>query len=176
MDFQLVPTLAKIIVCGALDRLRGSGIIPGGKTAFKVLYALFVFGLIEGHGWPFLLSFSLGFVVGESIGWGEPLGAFIGSRELNEDRLEWWQIGPLAESPGLAVLFRGLLWGLCTLPACLFSLRSVLIFIWAITLAFFLAALICRLWARHDDYAWEAHEFVRGVLLAIFIFLGTTYG
>ena len=169
----MIENMMFILLLGALDRLRGSGWIPGTKAMFQVLYGLATAWLLCGGDiFPsFILVFSLFFTVGVSIGWGEPLGAFIANRPLKIENLEVWQVGMLKKNATLAVITRGLIWGLCTLPAAYYSLNLTLTFILSITISFFLAAFITRLWVRKDVVAWEIHEFIRGSLLGLVILI-----
>lgn len=169
----MIENMMFIFILGFLDKARGSGWIHGTKAMFQVLYGLATAWLLCGGDiFPsFILIFSLFFTVGVSIGWGEPLGAFISGREMKLENLEAWQFGILKKNTTLAVIFRGLIWGICTLPAAYYSINLTLTFIVSITLSFFLAALITKLWVKENIIAWEIHEFIRGTLLAIIILI-----
>lgn len=169
----MIINLIFIFSLGLLDKLRGSGWITGTKAIFQVLYGMATAYLLcfNDINPSFILIFSAFFTLGISFGWGEPLGAFIANRPLKLENLESWQFGILKKNAALAVIFRGLLWGLCTLPAAYYSLNLTLTFILSITISFFLAALITRLWSRENVIAWELHEFIRGTLLAVIILL-----
>lgn len=169
----MIENIMFVLCLGALDRLRGSGWIPGTKALFQILYGVATaFLLCRSDISPqFILTFSAFFTLGISFGWGEPLGAYISNRPLKIENLEKWQFGILKKNAALAVLFRGLLWGICTLPAAYYSISLTLIFIASITISFFLAASITRLWAKKDVIAWELHEFIRGSLLGLVILI-----
>jgi hypothetical protein len=122
----------------------------------------------------FMFVFTVLFVGGVSLGWGQPLGAYIGSRKPEPEKAESWQFGNLRYKPFTSVLVRGLIWGLCTLPAVYFNAQSTVTFIVSIFLAFPLAAYVARkIVAKNplDSFGWEIHEVIRGALLGTFIVL-----
>ncbi|MGB0732878.1 MAG: hypothetical protein ACPGPF_03905 [Pontibacterium sp.] len=109
------------------------------------------------------------YLVGESFGWGEPLGAFLERRPMDPQKLEPWQIGPLATNAGLALVVRGAMWGapiaaILTLYINIGSALSVLV---AYTVAFWLAPLLCRGLALDTTHKWERTESVRGALVVL---------
>ncbi len=161
IELLYIPALAFI------DRLRGSqdGI---GKTPETLIYGLLVATLLFGYSeWGLSILFAILFLAGASIGWGQPIGWLISGKKSGN--YEWWQIGILRDNPHLAVYCRGLLWTIPVLPLIAFDIR-VSYFAAAMPMAFYAAALISHYTVKRGmKYAWEAHECIRGGLLATMI-------
>jgi hypothetical protein len=151
-----------VIISGIADRLRGMG---GGH----------IFSLFQGAVIGYLLSlagltlvvFSLCWLLGASIGWQTPLGAYWNELPQDSANALWWQVGNLSR-PGYemdALLVRGLLWGMCQLPVIIF-----IPYLWQIipvtTLAFWIAPLMLRRFrnATWTDM-WGVMEATRGLLM-----------
>lgn len=166
LDLLYIPALA------AIDRLRGSQ-VGIGKTPEAIVYGLLVSLLLFGYSdWGYHGIFAILFLAGSSLGWGMPIGWLISG--VKSGNYEWWQVGILKESPHLAVIVRGYLWALPT--AIMLPLTDAVIpFLIVMPLAFYLAALISHYTVKKGiKYAWEAHECLRGGLLAIGIILMKT--
>ena len=166
-----------ILFLGIIDRLRGSGRVP--KAAMQILYGfttasflLFPVRTLTVETLYFVSSFTLLFVAGVSIGWGQPLGAYIACKPAEVDKKESWQFGVFIENSFLAVLLRGLIWAACTSPCLYFDKERTLIFMTSIFLAFPIAATITRLLVKKGYLiAWELHEIFRGLILGALVLI-----
>ncbi len=171
----MIYNIIFILFLGIIDRLRGSGKVP--KALMQILYGfttasflVFPVRTLIVETLYFVLSFTLLFVAGVSIGWGQPLGAYIACKPPAVDKRESWQFGVFIENSFLAVLLRGFFWGACTLPCLYFDQKRTLIFILSIFLAFPLAATISRILVKKGYIiAWELHEIFRGLILGALI-------
>ena len=114
----MIGILLKIVLVMANafgDRLRG-GLWHKPLGISNTLYGSVIFtgclvlllGLSPLEGSVVLLASLLG----SAPGWGEPLGSYILDRPQVEERLEWWQVGPLKTNITLSLLVRGFIWGL----------------------------------------------------------------
>lgn len=165
--------LIYIPILGFMDRLRGSS-FGIGKTPEAFIYGLFVSGLLFGipqnyHSGIVNISFALLFLAGSSLGWGQPIGWMISGNKTG--KYESWQKGILEDNVHLAVLTRGLIWGLPSLIL-LYWTKDVIPFAVSIPISFYLAAFISKFLVKKEiKYAWEFHEVLRGILLGSGIIL-----
>lgn len=154
----------------AVDRFRGSGsttIKCDWNAAF--LFALIIFMLYPNlSGWEIFLLGIL-YKLGESSGWGEPLGALFDNREMTEERLEWWQKGILARNIDVAVLFRGFMW---SVPISLFFAYYIspilaIVTVVSTVISFYVSPLIVTRLIKFDagTDTWGKMEEVRGFLM-----------
>ena len=172
-------TLLLIILCGYLDRMRGSDytVLPSlkwdgeeiGNSEWKILYGWVVAALF-GHAFSWLtIPIIILFAIGEAWGWGEPLGSALQGRKMNQDNLEKWQFGPLKKDPWLALAFRGLMWGapvallLSWFDPILMSLPFLLM------LSMPVACLIAKQLSGTTSEKWAYQELIRGLLLGLLI-------
>lgn len=160
-------SIVLVILTTILDRLRGSGKFP--KAICQILYGL-VIGVFLKQEWQFVVLFTILFVAGVSPGWGQPLGAYLGSRPPEPNKKERWQFGSLPQRPFESVLVRGVIWA--APPAILvFWYKEALIFSLSIMVAFPLAATIAKNLIKRDVVWWDRHEFIRGFLVGSFCVL-----
>lgn len=164
-----IPELFCIPAFAIMDRMRGSQ-VGIGKTPEALIYGALVSLLLFGYSELYLNGlFAILFLAGSSLGWGQPIGWLISGKKSGN--YEAWQIGGLQDSAHLAVIVRGYLWVLPTLPLVFIDIR-VSYFAAAMPIAFYAAALISHYTVKAGiKYAWEAHECIRGGLLAILILL-----
>jgi hypothetical protein len=153
-----------IILTAFLDRLRGSGAFP--KGICQVIYGLVV-GYYLCTDPKFFLPFAALFVAGCSPGWGQPMGAYLGSRPPELEKKEVWQFGSLPAKPFLSVLVRGLIWALPPMVLA-FWYPGVWIFSVSIAIAFPLAAMMARDLIKVSVRWYDRHEIIRGFLLGVF--------
>lgn len=158
------PWFVFIPLVAALDRLRGSGLVP--KSLAQIVYGLVV-GLFLSFDYKFFLPFTALFVAGVSPGWGQPLGAYLGSRPPEPEKKEKWQFGSLPTKPFLSVVVRGLIWALPPMLL-VFWFSFVWIFSLSILIAFVLAAAVTRDLIKSSNKWWDRHEIIRGALLGVF--------
>lgn len=92
-----------------VDRLRGSGNSYVKADWYgSVLFAFIIGILFNIPSWG-VVWVALAYKLGESPGWGCPLGASLNGTPMSGER-ESWQKGILADHVELAMLFRGLMW------------------------------------------------------------------
>jgi len=154
-----------IVLMGILDRWRGDRDDLGSKLIEKLLYGSAV--CVAATGTPFtplLPLFILAMLAGSSSGWGEPLGALIERREMDDARLERWQRmilpGLLRRSAVAALIVRGAIWGAPFLPLAWFDPELIRVFV-----AFLVAVPVAPYLFRD----WEIQEFARGCIAGIII-------
>lgn len=150
-----------VAAMGFLDRIRGDKFL-GNKTLKTLLYAWTVTALLGISFTYMTIPFILAFWLGASIGWGEPYGATIDGRKMRHDRYEWWQVGPIKRSVRLAIIVRGLLWGL---PISVLGVLAANPMIILAGVAYILAFPIALFTTRD----WEKSEWVRGWIAGAFL-------
>jgi len=162
-------------VMGPLDRLRG-GLFPEVKSQIGgLLYGLALASLLTQEPWQIAILMAA-FMLGEASGWGCPLGEAL-SGKYDGCKYEWYQVGPLKQSPWMSLFVRGYIWGLPMALAGIFigvPMALAIPFIFA--LATPLAPAICRLstgW-QNAKYMWPTQEWVRGWLVG-FMTLGVVW-
>jgi hypothetical protein len=158
--------LAVLINAGA-DRFRGAG----GALIKSDIYASFMFAaaialLFPLEPWQVLAAAVL-YKLGESSGWGEPLGSIIDHRTMREEFLEWWQVGPLAKSIPLAMMFRGAMWALPISAFFWYYIDPTLAIITMLTWSFTFWLIVEAVVAAGVKHAWEVQEELRGALFMI---------
>lgn len=104
-----------IILLALLDRLRGSSYLEFrgyriGRVIGQLGMGLVAAWALELDGWQYWYAASV-VILGSMQAWGEPLGAAFEGRDMNHANLEYWQRGILARNIPLALVFRGLMWG-----------------------------------------------------------------
>lgn len=131
-------TLFHCILLGLLDRLRGSGDdIVFGRELPGTLWAAgmgLVVATMFGHTFDWAaLVITLGVIFGARPGWGAPIGQVKGQPDPDREpeRYQQWFGGFLWRHPWAALVFRGALWGIHTLPALYWDSR-----VWMIVVAF----------------------------------------
>lgn len=172
MTITIVSLIVFPIIFACMDRLRGSS-FGIGKTPEALMYGSVVSLLLIGYADPwFNLAFSILFLAGSSLGWGQPIGWLISGNKTGN--YENWQKGILQDNPHLAVIVRGLIWGLC--PVILVYWKfDIITFVIAMPIAFYLAAITSKIiLSKGHIIAWELHEYLRGFYLGIFI-IGLKY-
>lgn len=178
-----------ILLSGVMDRVRGSGVVHFGigKATDQLLYG-WLFAAILGY--PFSLEtifLTLSFVLGVSFGWANPTGGALRKdwSSMNPDNFEgargnqyeWWQIGIMRTNPYIALIFRGLLWGLpIAVMGYIIGVNEALLalpaFMIAMPLAVFIAAYTPH-W--YGENTWEAQEFYRGLMASAFVVFGIKF-
>lgn len=180
--FIYQQTLA--LLSGYMDRMRGDPKHFGNRLVEKLLYGLFIcstFVLVDVlygsvvFDWLYILLLSgivLGFSVGISTGWGEPMSALLYRHEMDQEELEWWQFGKLKENPLYAMIARGFMTGIPIWLVAWIDPKVMLISV-AMMIAMPLSILIVRSQKRiMENYdAWAIHEYVRGYLFQTVLFL-----
>ena len=108
-------TLLLIFLSGLMDRVRGDhfNFFRDWSRGPDMAAYGWVIAALMGHpqDW-FTLPIIAALMLGMASGWGEPMGAGLFRRKMFQDRLEWWQIGPLKDNVFLALTARGVMWGL----------------------------------------------------------------
>lgn len=160
-------TALLILLCGVADRMRGFH-----WRVMSFPYGLAVGYLIGIDEWEWLIPFALLWWLGASFGWGEPLGSFFNRRFQRIEFTEWWQVGGL-QDPGeefAAVIVRGFMWGLCTIPLGIWY-DGVVVFPMLTALSFTMAVPISRQLSKVvNQEGWATMEFTRGILMGISAF------
>jgi len=152
-DYSVLPSI----------RWKGEEI---GNSEWKILFG-WVIAALYGHPFDYLTpGIVVLFAIGESWGWGEPIGAALTGRKMVN--LEKWQIGKLAENPWLALLARGLMWGA---PVALLSWFEPLLMSlpFVLMLAMPLGVLAAKYIPATIDEKWTYQEFIRGFLAGLLI-------
>lgn len=153
-----------IYMMGHFDRISGDSYDLGlTKWAERLMYG-WMCAAVVGHPFDiFTLASGLAIALGRAPGWGEPIGAALERRQMVEERLEWWQIGPAARHTWVALWARGAMWGMCFLPLAWFD-HKFLAATAAFTIALPAAILIERLRGTNN---WEWQERFRGWIAGI---------
>ncbi len=173
MSWFLIAFL--VIACAMFDRARGDKFDLIDRAAEQIMYGLAIAFCSGQFGWQSLVVAGLWWI-GCSVGWGEPLGAFLDRRDMDYSNLQSWQFGPFATSPALALLLRGWIWGLPLLAAGYF-----IDWRWYFVAALMPLPVIGAPWiARATNWrwlapsTWEQQEYYRGLLSGILV-AGTFY-
>lgn len=157
-----------VLVMGMLDRVRGDS-FGVSKGAEQTLYGLFVAVFAVHLSFIHSLLFAACFVLGSSIGWGGPLGAYLAQHETQDPQtFEWWQVSILKTNLMLALIFRGFLWGFPLIVLSYFLDNQL---IGAAGIAYILAFPLAITIARKRNDAWELQEWLRGFLAGALIIL-----
>jgi len=171
-----------IILSAYLCRMTGSDyrVLPSlqwkgediGNGEWKILFG-WVVAALYGHEFDYLtIGIIVTFFIGEVWGWGEPIGAALTRRDMNELELEGFQIGILKQRPWLAIAVRGLIWGAPVAALAWFDpLLLTLPFI--LMLAMPLGVLAAKYLPGSVDKKWTYQEIVRGSLLGLAIYAVT---
>jgi hypothetical protein len=161
---MIAAMILAFLVAGLADRIRGDvfDFLPWRKSGDSAVYGLAVaVCLAPSHWWAYPAFIGL-WIAGASFGWGEPMGAALEGRPMQQGVLEWWQFGPFTSNAWAALALRGLIWGACILPLAIWDLRFL--FALAMTGILPLAAWIGRQTAPR--YEWVAQEYLRGWMIA----------
>jgi len=156
------------------DRIRGSQFnlieINGKSLGIERLVYGWVVAALFGHVWSVLtLPIMVLFAIGESWGWGRPLGELIIGRSTAS--YEWYQKGVL-KKPVPALIFRGFLWGA---PVALLGyydsnlLALPIIMAWCMPVAGLMGKLIHNKTSTNASDAWAWQETIRGLLVGVCI-------
>jgi len=145
-----------ILMSSIADRARGT------RAIFVWLFAYILAQPFDSY----LLMLAI--VLGESAGWGAPLSAFI-YRKINLKDKEWWETKYLVKHPKLAVITRGIMWGLPVLLVGLYlSSFKIAILSIAFPLSFTAGAYLARIVNKGK---WDLMEYSRGFLLGTFFYI-----
>jgi len=164
------------VLLGFLDAARGGFFIKHVRPALATLLYGGVVSIMVGATGVWIAAGIVAFRIGESSGWGTPLGmALNGTARTGE--FEWWQVGVLRDSPYAALAVRGAMWGL-PMAALAHWVSPVLwympaVYAVAMPAAVYVASL--KLTSRVEP--WAVQEFLRGWLVgAALLALGGVYG
>lgn len=157
------------LLLGPLDAARGGQFTTVRSSIGSAAYAVAVSYLLVGLHWTLPLA-ALAFMLGESMGWGCPLGSALRGQKMDASScysgLERWQIGPLAKNAWLALAARGYLWGL---PVGLLGYFEPKLFAIPFVMMVAMVAAPALVRAANDwkpsDHLWGAQEWVRGFLV-----------
>lgn len=157
-------TVFSILFCGFIDRMRGDPRDIISRTFEKLLYGLAAGFLCVGLSPVVLAAFAAFFMLGSSPGWGEPIGSALFNHKMHKQKLEWWQVGPLATNTHLALAVRGLIWALPCLPLAYWNLGALAVL--AMVPAFAFSPYISRAIndRRYIKDLWAFNEIVRGLM------------
>lgn len=158
------------ILLGPLDAARGGQFIRINAQLATLLYGAAIAVLLAHSTLEAILIVWL-FVVGESAGWGCPLGMALSGKDDGCLR-EWWQVGPLTTRPWLALCVRGVLWGAPLGTAgWLLDNHAALLMPAVMALAMVAAPALVRAsigW-RPAKHLWPMQEWLRGWLVGVLI-------
>jgi hypothetical protein len=163
----MIEVPLNIFLMGLLDRVRGDS-FGLSKGIEQVIYGLFIAVYVINLD-PFSsVAFAACFALGSSIGWGEPLGAYLHNIAMRQNNLEWWQVSILKTDVKLALIARGVLWGLpLILLSYLLNDESIALAGMAYMLAFPFAVFV----AAKEGKDWEFQEWLRGCLAGALIYV-----
>ena len=163
------------LACGPLDRLRGNPAHLFGRRIFdKLAYGAALTAALGYHHDPLVLAaLTMLLALGMSPGWGGPMGAILGGVKMQPEVLEWWQIGPLTRDPWLALVARGLLWGLPTIPVAIYlEAWPMLAFGPVLAIAFVVGMWLGpKLRFIEPEDAWGRCEWARGWVAGVLLLL-----
>ena len=163
---EYIIALFAVIANMGADRLRGTGATTIIKCDWygAVMFALFMAFMFPMLWWQVALVMFL-YKVGETSGWGEPIGSFFVGREMGPtyDRYQFLPI--LRKSIPVALLFRGAMWG-APLAAVLYFIDPILAAITfaSFTVFFYLSCIATEKWYPNETARdqWSIMEEVRG--------------
>jgi hypothetical protein len=161
----MIIILTKILLafsCGLMDRFRGDKInVFQSKPVESVIYGLFVGALFLTEWWHVVIFAGL-WAVGAAFGWGTPLGAMLGGREMEIEGNEWWQFWIFNTRVVPACILRGVMWGACVLPVAYFDPKAG-VFVFAMGAIFPLAIWAAKKFPKIVNVdGWALQEFIRG--------------
>lgn len=161
---MIAALILAFLVAGLADRIRGDvfDFLPWSKAGDCAVYGLAVAVCLEPSPWWTYPAFIGLWIAGASFGWGEPMGAALEGRSMDQGRLEWWQFGLFARNAWAALALRGALWGACIVPLAYFDRRFL--FALAMTGVMPLAVWVGKRTAPQQG--WVVQEYVRGWMIA----------
>ena len=163
----MIIELTAAALCAPIDALRGGQFVDRLHVHNKVWTAVYglLIAAIFGHltdwlGGAIILAFALG----ESSGWGTPMGSALFGTAMRQDKLEWWQFGPLKRDPFAALMFRGAMWGAPVAALATFDIRLLAVLpIFAVSMP--VAVLIARRFDAEPGLKWSYQERIRGAIV-----------
>jgi len=164
------------LTLGPLDAARGGRYIPHVRASIATLaYSFVVAWLLVGWHWSLVLV-ALAFRLGESMGWGCPLGAALRGEPMDAAScprgLESWQVGVFARNAWAALVARGALWGMpITLVGVSIQDTHLLAMPLVMAAAMVSAPALVRAvngW-RPSDHLWGSQEWLRGWLVGLML-------
>lgn len=172
--------LIAVLTASASDRVRGSGdtFYMSSSLWGAVLFCAALY-IATGE---LMQLVAIGYMVGELAGWGHVLGSVYSRRLLTDRKTSSWQIGILKTNMFLALVVRGLIWGvpvgLC--GAAYGAWIGLSLFI-AVSVSFVAAPYLARLHKRvREDREggiewqnWQRGENIRGALCILIILIMT---
>lgn len=164
----LLSALAVIGMMGA-DRFRGAGGTYFIKCDWyaSVFFAFIMYVLLGMPDMFYIPIFVAAYKLGESVGWGSPLGQFLFDRGPQHDNdYEEWQKGKILKIPAVALIVRGFMWGAPVSIAVFNAVPDLAlagIVLASFTISFLLAPAVTKLFAERSD-AWGVQEEIRGGL------------
>jgi hypothetical protein len=173
-------TIFLIFLAGVLDRIRGTEFdILQNRLFDKLTYGWVIAGLLGHIGDVLTLPIAALFALGISIALSEPISAGLEGRAPDQNKLEWYMVGPLAHSAWLSLLLRGALTGVLLLLILPWLPQAWYVAV-AYTVAFPLAVLVARILPERvidtlfSKDRWACQEYCRGWIGAALIVLGTS--
>jgi len=157
------------LLCGPLDRIRGDRFhLLNSRLVDKLAYGAAIAAAAGLYNQPLaLLLVAIAMAIGMSPGWGTPYGAFLDQRPMDPIDQEWWQVGILKRHTQLALLARGVIWGLPIVPVALYlGQLTLLLLIPIISVSFIVALYLTRLMPKDRDL-WADSETFRGLLIGV---------
>lgn len=170
-EHSIFYSISFITIMSMLDRNRGT------KSLFVWPMGM-VIGLFFTDDYMGIAFITLGFVAGESLGWGEAIGAYFVDRPMNQkDINKKWQVGLLKTNTHAALIVRGLLWAIPSgIGGYLATGSTILIFVifipWFISLVltkyFFMDSQdIIAVRIVRSRGLFKHLEFIRGALMGV---------
>jgi hypothetical protein len=165
--------LIALAACGPLDRLRGHERHILGRRVFDKLAYGIALAVVAAPADPLATPFVVvAMMLGMSPGWGEPMSSILDGRPMRPEHLEWWQKGPAAKDPWLALTVRGVIWGLPVVPVAVwFQDWSLLAFLPAFAFAMPVAMFAAKFKIGADK--WGNVEWARGWIAGALLFLSS---
>lgn len=160
----------------AADRIRGGWLADRGINLWwksETLLHGWTLALCLGHGADLAgLWLVAALTLGESIGWGRPLGwALFGMGRLGER--EAYEIGWIGGNPWRSLAVRGLLWALPAGPVAWLYDPHIWHLLWIMPLTMvgapWIAVQTKRMSERQFGGLWPAQEFYRGLLTGVLV-------
>lgn len=168
---NLLLLLVAVLVCAAMDRLRGAPeVVPGWVPPVAGAVYGGALAMFLGVSWVYWMPVAGLWWLGEKPGWGNPWGrAVLGDGRFfqqHPDALpEWWQVLGLEDYAFESLMVRGAIWFVPVLPvAVVMEPRLFALLLMALAMPF--GAWVEREWRRHQWWWYETKVFA-GVLTPV---------
>ena len=167
-----------ILACAIMDRFRGDPRTPHesiNRFGEKLIYGATAALLTPVDSFLAIALVAAAFALGSSVGWGEAMGAYLEDKEMDQEKLAWWQVGMMKKNVMVALVGRGFVW------AAPIFLTSIFFESWPLAIAVIVAFPTSLVISKHVNIRfrtkkigveneWEEAEWIRGILVGLITF------